>query len=172
MLPFWSRASRGRRRNFRSCSLLAGLSAADVGPGRSLLGHNCPISMIVLGSMLAQRRCRHHASIWPDARGSGWPVCAAPWAQCWRLMGYIADRSKFSCWAAMLSGVYMSQTGFTALPPRTKPAREFRPKAISFVMARAGLLSAIFGPRKIAVRPQIRHYGRAVSGHLPLVVIG
>ncbi len=43
--------------------------------------------------------------------------------------------------------------GFTALPPPIPPLKNFRPKAISWVMA-GGLLSAIIGPQLVKVTAQ------------------
>ncbi len=63
-------------------------------------------------------------------------------------MACISPRSRSSCWAVPDRVSICPHRGFTALPPPIPPRDDFRPKAISYVMA-GGLASAVIGPQLV-----------------------
>jgi MFS family permease len=107
-----------------------------------------PISVIVFGSMLTapwlsalmQRRGRTLGFVLGAAGGGlGSALCA------WAL--WTGSFGLFLIGAA-LSGVYMSAQGFYRFAATDGARPDYRPKAISYVMA-AGLASAILGPQMV-----------------------
>ena len=104
-----------------------------------------PISMIVLGSMLAatplsalMARFGRRVGFWiGTAGGAGGAAVAA----------YGLHAGSFGLFLAgsLLTGVYMSAQGFYRFAAGDMASEAFRPKAISWVMA-GGLLSAVIGP--------------------------
>ena len=107
-----------------------------------------PISLIVLGSMLAaaplsglMQRHGRRAGFWTGtaagALGAG--VSAAGL--------WLASFPLFLL-GSLVSGVFMSSLGFYRFAAADTASEAFRPKAISFVLA-GGLVSAILGPQLV-----------------------
>ena len=118
--------------------------------GQSLATNAClatlPISLIVLGSMLtatplsaAMQRWGRKAGFFIGASGgiAGGIVGA---------LGLYHGSFALFLLGSLLTGIYMSAHGFYRFAAADTASEEFRPKAISFVMA-GGLASAVIGPQ-------------------------
>ena len=118
--------------------------------GQSLATNPClatlPISLIVLGSMLAATPISAIMQRW--GRRAGFLVGATAGA-CGGLVGayglYLGSFPVFLL-GSLLTGIYMSAHGFYRFAAADTASDEFRPKAISYVMA-GGLAAAIIGPQ-------------------------
>ena len=122
--------------------------------GQTLASNLCfatlPISMIVLGSMLSatplsafmQRYGRRAGFILSCAGGTVGAVIGA--------MGLLQGSFALFLLGSLLTGIYMSGQGFYRFAATDTASPEFRPKAISFVMA-GGLLAAVLGPQLVKV---------------------
>ena len=118
--------------------------------GAMLAGNPCfatlPISLIVFGSMttapwispLMQRKGRR-AGFFIGALGGA--IGAAIGAY-----GLYTGSFPLLLLGSYFTGIYMSAQGFYRFAAADSASDEFRPKAISYVMA-GGLMSAIFGPQ-------------------------
>ncbi len=104
-----------------------------------------PISMIVLGSMLSATpmsalmgRFGRRTGFWIGTGGGALGAAVA---------AYGLHSGSFLIFLAgsLLTGIYMSAQGFYRFAAGDMASDEFRPKAISWVMA-GGLISAIIGP--------------------------
>ena len=125
---------------------VAGLAGQSLAPNACLA--TLPISLIVLGSMLTatplstfmQRYGRQIGFMIGTLGGAAGAAIAA-----WGLMA-----SSFSIFlvGSLVSGIYFSSQGFFRFAAADTATDDFRPKAISYVMA-AGLVSAIFGPQLV-----------------------
>lgn len=118
--------------------------------GQSLATNPClatlPISLIVLGSMLAATPISAIMQRW--GRRAGFLVGATAGA-CGGLVGaYGLFLGSFPVFLAgsLLTGTYMSAHGFYRFAAADTASDDFRPKAISYVMA-GGLAAAIIGPQ-------------------------
>ncbi len=118
--------------------------------GQSLATNPClatlPISLIVLGSMLAATPISAIMQRW--GRRAGFLVGATAGA-CGGLVGaYGLFLGSFPVFLAgsLLTGIYMSAHGFYRFAAADTASDDFRPKAISYVMA-GGLAAAIIGPQ-------------------------
>ncbi len=127
--------------------IIGGLSGQMLAPNPCWA--TLPISMIVLGSMLAatplsaiMQAYGRRAGFWLAC------VCGAIGAML-AAYGLYAGSFIIFLLGSLLSGVYMSANGFYRFAAADMASPEFRPKAISFVMA-GGLLSAIFGPQLVS----------------------
>lgn len=122
--------------------------------GQSLATNVCfatlPISLIVLGSMLAAtpvsaimqkygRRAGFMLGALAGALGGAVGACGL----------YLASFPIFLL-GSFLTGIYMSAHGFYRFAAADTASDAFRPKAISYVMA-GGLASAIIGPQVVKV---------------------
>ncbi|NIZ10807.1 MFS transporter [Pseudooceanicola sp. HF7] len=122
--------------------------------GQSLAPNPClatlPISLIVLGSMLAatpmsalmQRFGRRAGFLTGAGFGATGTVVAA--------YGLYQQSFVLFLMGSLLTGVYMSAQGFYRFAATDTASEAFRPKAISLVMA-GGLAAAIIGPQLIKV---------------------
>ncbi|SLN42042.1 Major Facilitator Superfamily protein [Aquimixticola soesokkakensis] len=125
--------------------------------GQSLATNPClatlPISMIVLGSMLAATPLSNfmqthgrRAGFWVGTTAGtfGAAVCA-----------YALFTANFwlFCAGGLLTGVYQSSQGFFRFAATDTAAPAFRPKAISYVLA-GGLVSALIGPQLVKATAQ------------------
>lgn len=107
-----------------------------------------PITMSVLGTMLAaspvsafmQRHGRTAGFVVGALGGAGGAAIGA-----W---GLWTGNFLIFCAGALLTGVYQSAQGFFRFAAADTASPEFRPKAISWVMA-GGLLSAVVGPQLV-----------------------
>lgn len=118
--------------------------------GKSLASNAClatlPISMIVLGSMLAATPLSALMQRW--GRRAGFVVGALGGALGAAIAAYGLAHSSFAllCFGSLFTGIYMSAQGFYRFAAADTASDAFRPKAISYVMA-GGLLSAVVGPQ-------------------------
>jgi MFS family permease len=120
--------------------------------GTSLASNICfatlPISMIVLGSMLSatpisaiMQRFGRRAGFFLGAAGGAVGGAIGAW-------GLVLQSFPVFLLGSLLTGIYMSAQGFYRFAAADTASDDFRPKAISYVMA-GGLLSAIIGPQMV-----------------------
>jgi predicted MFS family arabinose efflux permease len=120
--------------------------------GQSLATNLClatlPISLIVLGSMLAATPMSAIMQKW--GRRAGFFVGAASGAVGGMVGAYGLYLGSFPVFltGSLFTGVYMSAHGFYRFAAADTASDAFRPKAISYVMA-GGLASAIIGPQLV-----------------------
>ncbi|RMD94059.1 MAG: MFS transporter [Alphaproteobacteria bacterium] len=125
--------------------------------GQSLAANACfatlPISMIVIGSMLAanplsllMQRYGRRAGFFLGAFGGALGGAVGAW-------GLIEQSFALFLLGSLLTGIYMSAQGFYRFAAADTASEAFRPKAISYVMA-GGLVSAIIGPQLVKVTAQ------------------
>ncbi len=118
--------------------------------GQSLATNAClatlPISLIVLGSMLAATPVSAIMQRW--GRRVGFTIGALAGA-CGGLVGayglYLGSFPVFLL-GSLMTGIYMSAHGFYRFAAADTASDDYRPKAISLVMA-GGLVAAIIGPQ-------------------------
>jgi len=122
--------------------------------GQSLASNACfatlPISLIVLGSMLAATPMS--AIMQRYGRKIGFflgAVCGAVGGLVGAYGLFIASFPVFLL-GSLITGIYMSAHGFYRFAAADTASEAFRPKAISYVMA-GGLLSALLGPQLVKV---------------------
>ncbi|MGR3269465.1 MFS transporter [Thalassococcus profundi] len=120
--------------------------------GQSLASNICfatlPISLIVLGSMLTatpiswfMQRFGRRAGFFVGALGGALGGAVGAWGL------YLASFPVFLA-GSFLTGIYMSAQGFYRFAAADTASEDFRPKAISYVLA-GGLVSAIIGPQMV-----------------------
>ncbi|MFY0632657.1 MAG: MFS transporter [Vannielia sp.] len=143
--------------------------------GQSLAPNVClatlPISLIVLGSMLSatplsalMQRFGRRAGFWAGTAGgaAGGAIGA---------LGLYHQSFGLFLLGSLLTGIYMSAQGFYRFAAADTASEEFRPKAISYVMA-GGLASAIIGPQIVKltadayVIPFLGTYGAVIAVNL------
>ncbi|MGY6549773.1 MAG: MFS transporter [Roseinatronobacter sp.] len=109
-----------------------------------------PISMIVLGSMVAATPLSAFMQAY-GRRAGFWAACGAG-AVGAALSAYGLMLGSFVLFllGSFITGAYMSANGFYRFAATDTATPEFRPKAISYVMA-GGLLSAVFGPQLVSL---------------------
>ncbi len=122
--------------------------------GQSLAPNPClatlPISLIVLGSMLSATPVS--ALMQRHGRRAGFFVGAGAGALGGAVGAYGLYVASFPIFllGSLITGTYMSAQGFYRFAASDTASEEFRPKAISYVMA-GGLLSAVVGPQLVKV---------------------
>ena len=126
--------------------------------GQTLASNPCfatlPISLIVLGNMLAanpisaimQRMGRRFGFLLGAFFGALGGIVGA--------IGLYYSSFPIFLLASLLTGIYMSAHGFYRFAAADTASDEFRPKAISYVMA-GGLAAAIIGPQLVKVTSEI-----------------
>jgi predicted MFS family arabinose efflux permease len=120
--------------------------------GQSLATNLClatlPISLIVLGSMLAATPMSAIMQKW--GRRAGFFVGATSGAMGGLIGAYGLYIESFPVFltGSLFTGIYMSAHGFYRFAAADTASDAFRPKAISYVMA-GGLASAIIGPQLV-----------------------
>ena len=125
--------------------------------GQSLASNAClatlPISLIVLGSMMAATPVSALMQKW--GRRAGFMLGATAGAVGGAVGAYGLYLGSFPVFllGSLLTGIYMSAHGFYRFAAADTASDEFRPKAISYVMA-GGLLSAVIGPQLVKVTSQ------------------
>ncbi len=125
--------------------------------GQSLATNPClatlPISLIVLGSMLAATPISAIMQRW--GRRTGFLVGATSGALGGMVGAYGLYLGSFPIFllGSLLTGIYMSAHGFYRFAAADTASDEFRPKAISYVMA-GGLAAAIIGPQIVKLTSQ------------------
>ncbi|WP_209504886.1 MULTISPECIES: MFS transporter [unclassified Ruegeria] len=118
--------------------------------GQSLATNPClatlPISLIVLGSMLAATPISAIMQKW--GRRVGFLVGATAGALGGLISAYGLFLGSFPIFlvGSLLTGIYMSAHGFYRFAAADTASDDYRPKAISYVMA-GGLAAAIIGPQ-------------------------
>ncbi|WP_204114188.1 MFS transporter [Shimia biformata] len=122
--------------------------------GQSLASNLCfatlPISMIVMGSMLAATPVSHIMQTYGRRVGFMLGTLGGAAGAAVGAYGlYIASFPVFLL-GSLLTGIYMSAQGFYRFAAADTASDDFRPKAISYVMA-GGLLSAVIGPQLVKV---------------------
>ncbi len=125
--------------------------------GQSLAPSPCfatlPISLIVLGSMLAATPMSAFMQRFGRRAGFVLGACGGMAGAAVGAWGLIAASFPIFLAGALLTGLYMSAQGFYRFAAADTASAEFRPKAISYVMA-GGLLSAVIGPQLVKVTAQ------------------
>lgn len=125
--------------------------------GQSLASNPClatlPISLIVLGSMLAATPVSAIMQRW--GRRVGFFVGATAGAAGGIVGAYGLYHGSFPIFllGSLLTGIYMSAHGFYRFAAADTASDAFRPKAISYVMA-GGLAAAIIGPQIVKLTSQ------------------
>ncbi len=125
--------------------------------GQSLATNAClatlPISLIVLGSMLAATPIS--TIMQNHGRRAGFLVGAAGGALGGIVGAYGLYLGSFPVFllGSFLTGIYMSAHGFYRFAAADTASEAFRPKAISYVMA-GGLAAAIIGPQLVKATSQ------------------
>ena len=121
--------------------------------GQMLASNPCwatlPISLIVLGSMAAATPLSSFMQAY-GRRAGFWVACGAG-AVGAAISAYALMLGSFELFllGSFITGTYMSANGFYRFAATDTASPEFRPKAISYVMA-GGLLSAVFGPQLVS----------------------
>ena len=126
--------------------VVGGLAGLMIAPSPALA--TIPISLIVFGSMttapwlspLMQKHGRAAGFYVGAAGGAAGAMVAAA--------GLWIDSFPLFLAGSFLSGIYMSAQGFYRFAATDAAPTEFKPKAISYVMA-GGLLSALIGPQLV-----------------------
>jgi MFS family permease len=122
--------------------------------GQSLATNLCwatlPISLIVLGSMLAATPVS--AIMQKYGRRTGFLIGTTAGAIGGAVGAYGLYVASFPIFllGSFITGIYMSGQGFYRFAAADTASDAFRPKAISYVMA-GGLLSAVIGPQLVKV---------------------
>jgi len=122
--------------------------------GQSLATNLCwatlPISLIVLGSMLAATPVS--AIMQKYGRRTGFLIGTMAGAIGGAIGAYGLYVASFPIFllGSFITGIYMSGQGFYRFAAADTASDAFRPKAISYVMA-GGLLSAVIGPQLVKV---------------------
>ena len=125
--------------------------------GQSLTPNPCwatlPISMVVLGSMLAAQPLSGLMARY--GRRTGFSVATGLGAMGAMIAAYGLYTSSFALLllGSLFTGVYMSAQGFYRFAATDTATPEFQPKAISYVMA-GGLAAAIIGPQLMKLTAQ------------------
>ena len=109
-----------------------------------------PISMIVLGSMLSANPLS--ALMTRRGRAFGFWAAAMVGAAGAAIAAWALMQSSFVLFlvGSLLTGTYMSANGFYRFAAADGASADYRPKAISYVMA-GGLVSALVGPQLVKV---------------------
>jgi MFS family permease len=127
---------------------IAGLAGSNLAP--NVCWATLPISFTVIGSMLTATPIS--AFMQKYGRRAGFVVGALGGALGAAIGAYGLSIGSFAlfCLGAFITGIYMSAQGFYRFAAADTASDEFRPKAISWVMA-GGLLSAVLGPQIVKV---------------------
>ncbi len=125
---------------------IAGLAGTTLSP--NVCWATLPITMAVVGSMLTatplsalMQRHGRRAGFVVGAMGGMIGAALGAW-------GLMTGSFAFFLAGSLFTGVYMSAQGFYRFAAADAASDEFRPKAISWVMA-GGLLSAVVGPQLV-----------------------
>ena len=130
---------------------IAGLAGKQLAPNACLA--TLPISAMVIGSMLTATPISAYMAKY--GRRAGFVVGAAGGAAGAAVSALGLALASFPLFVlgSLLSGIYMSAQGFYRFAAADTASPEFRPKAISWVMA-GGLMSAVFGPELVKLTAQ------------------
>ena len=125
--------------------------------GQSLATNACfatlPISLIVMGSMLAATPVSHMMQKY--GRRTGFMIGTGAGALGGAIGAYGLYHASFPIFliGSFITGVYMSAHGFYRFAAADTASDAFRPKAISYVMA-GGLAAAVIGPQLVKATSQ------------------
>ncbi len=127
---------------------VAGLAGQSLAP--NICWATLPITMTVIGSMLTATPLS--ALMARHGRRAGFVLGALLGALGAAIGAFGLSRGSFGLFllGSLLTGAYMSAQGFFRFAAADSATPEFRPKAISWVMA-GGLLSAVVGPQLVKV---------------------
>jgi len=128
--------------------IIAGLAGNSLAP--SVCWATLPITCTVIGSMLTATPIS--AFMQRYGRRAGFVAGALGGALGAAIGAYGLSTGSFAvfCLGALLTGIYMSAQGFYRFAAADTASDDFRPKAISWVMA-GGLFSAVLGPQIVKV---------------------
>ncbi len=128
--------------------VIGGLAGQMIAPTPMLA--TAPISLIVFGSMTTSWWLANFMQAY--GRRAGFVLGALAGAAGAALSGYGLLEANFTLFlvGSYLSGIYMSAQTFYRVAAADSASDEFRPKAISYVLA-GGLLSALIGPQLVKV---------------------
>lgn len=125
---------------------IGGLAGQTLAP--NICWATLPISLIVLGSMLSatpisalMQRFGRRAGFVTGTLGGAAGGAVGAW-------GLVEASFPIFLAGSLLTGIYMSAQGFYRFAAADTTNDDFRPKAISYVMA-GGLVSAVFGPQLV-----------------------
>ncbi|MGE4326892.1 MAG: MFS transporter [Pseudodonghicola sp.] len=125
--------------------------------GQSLATNAClatlPISLIVLGSMLAATPISAIMQKWGRRAGFWLGTLGGALGGSIGALGLYYSSFPLFLLGSFCTGFYMSAQGFYRFAAADTASDAFRPKAISYVMA-GGLLSALIGPQLVKVTSQ------------------
>lgn len=130
---------------------VAGLAGKQLAPNACLA--TLPISLMVIGSMLSANPLSAIMARW--GRRTGFVVGTFGGALGGMVAAYGLAQASFPLFlvGAFMAGIYQSSQGFFRFAAADTASEDFRPKAISWVMA-GGLLSAIVGPELVKLTSQ------------------
>ena len=123
---------------------IGGLAGTMMAPNPCLA--TLPISCIVLGSMLSARPLSNYMQ--RAGRAAGFVMGAMGGFFGAMLCAYALYIDSFTLFlvGSVLTGMYMSAQGFFRFAALERASEDFKPKAVSYVMA-GGLIAAILGPQ-------------------------
>jgi MFS family permease len=152
--------------------ILGGLAGATLADNRALA--TLPISVMVLMSMLTAVPASHFMGRF--GRRAGFLVGAAAGAVggALAMTALLTDRFGLLLVASAFTGIYQSTQGFFRFAAADTASPQFKPKAISWVLA-GGLLSAVIGPEIVRVMADLFApvpYAGAYSAVIALNAIG
>lgn len=126
--------------------VVGGLAGLMIAPSPTLA--TIPISLIVFGSMTTapwlsalMQKCGRRVGFFVGALGGALGAGIAS-------LGLYLDNFAVFLIGSYLTGIYMSAHGFYRFAAADSASDDFRPRAISYVMA-GGLLSALIGPQLV-----------------------
>ena len=126
--------------------IIAGLAGQSLAPNKCLA--TLPISAMVIGSMLTATPISAFMARFGRRAGFILGTFGGTLGAATGAFGLYSNSFVLFVLGALFSGIYMSAQGFYRFAAADMASDEFRPKAISWVMA-GGLLSAIVGPELV-----------------------
>jgi MFS family permease len=143
-LLLWAQAVLGAQMTVHF--ILGGLAGSLLAENKALA--TLPITMIVLGAMLSAPVMAWLMGRW--GRRTGFLIGAAAGASGGALAAQALIEGSFALLlaACLITGVYMAGQNFYRFAAADMASRDYRPKAISWVMA-GGLIAALFGPELV-----------------------
>ena len=125
--------------------------------GGALAANPCfatlPISMLVMGSMLAASPLSMAMQKWGRKTGFFIGTAAGALGATIAALGLYHASFTLFLLGSLISGAYMSAQGFYRFAAADTASEAFRPKAISYVLA-GGLASAVIGPQLVKFTSQ------------------
>ena len=130
---------------------MSGLAGQQLAPNPCLA--TLPLSMIVLGSVLASKRLSRFMQ--RRGRRAGFTLATASGGLGATISAIALYQGSFALFllGALFAGVYMSGQGFYRFAATDTAPKAFQPKAISYVMG-GGLAAALIGPQLFKLTAQ------------------